>query len=303
MPLSVYNKPPLSLQDQARLLISRGLQGITESELVQVLSNISYYRLRGYTYPYQNNAVPGSQFLTGVCWAYIKNDYEFDAGLRTIVSEALSYIEIAVRTQMEYHLSLSHGSRWYEDSALCNSQNIFRDNLDELRKHWNRSREVFKEHYLNKYDSSVSPPAWMIFETTTFGTVSKTFSNLKNNIPAKTAVAQYFGFSRNTMRVLVSWFQHLNLVRNICAHYSRLFTRSFIVRPMIPTHRPTKWVDSIPRQDRIYFSLCIITKLLDSCAPNYQFKEKLKELMKKVRRDQLPSLGFPENWREQDLFT
>ncbi|MCL4101229.1 Abi family protein [Fibrobacter sp. HC4] len=153
-------------------------------------------------------------------------------------------------------------------------KDVSKDELVEVRKHWSRSR----------------------------GILSKTFSNLKSNLNAKTEVAKYFGFNKASTKVLVSWFQHLNLVRNICAHYSRLFTRSFIVRPMIPTNKPAKWVDSIPSQDRIYFSICIITTLLDVCAPNYDFRGKLKQVMKMVRPEQLPSLGFPENWGEQDLF-
>lgn len=298
----IYSKPPQTLEQQAQLLISRGLKDVSKDELVEVLSRISYYRLRGYTYPYQDNTSSNSEFLPTASWPSIKNDYLFDSALRNLIVEALGFIEIAVRCQMEYQLSIAHGPRWYEDVSLCHNQKIFNDNLVELRKHWSRSREVFKTHYESEYDTSIAPPAWMIFETTTFGTLSKIFSNLKSNLKAKTEVAKYFGFNKASTKVLVSWFQHLNLVRNICAHYSRLFTRSFIVRPMIPTNKPAKWVDSIPSQDRIYLSICIITTLLDVCAPNYDFRGKLKQVMKMVRPEQLPSLGFPENWEEQDLF-
>lgn len=298
----IYSKPPQTLEQQAQLLISRGLKDVSKDELVEVLSRISYYRLRGYTYPYQDNTSSNSEFLPTASWSSIKNDYLFDSALRNLIVEALGFIEIALRSQLAYQLSVSYDSRWYIDFKLCNNHQIFSENLSELMKCWKRSREIFKEHYEKDYDANFAPPAWMIFETTTFGTISKTFSNLKNDIPAKTEIAKYFGFNKASTKVLVSWFQHLNLVRNICAHYSRLFTRSFIVRPMIPTNKPAKWVDSIPSQDRIYFSICIITTLLDVCAPNYDFRGKLKQVMKMVRPEQLPSLGFPENWEEQDLF-
>ena len=96
--------------------------------------------------------------------------------------------------------------------------------------------------------------------------------------------------------------QHLNLVRNICAHYSRLFSRSFIVRPMLPTSKPERWVRNIPVQDRIYVSICIITYFLDICAPHFDFRKQLKEVMNMCRQSQLPSMGFPTNWKDEDLF-
>ncbi len=297
-----YNKPPLPLEKQAQLLLDRGLKGITKKELEKVLANVNYYRLRGYTYPYQNNMLENTPFLQNSKWEFIWNDYVFDSKLRRLITEALGHIEVALRTQLELEMSLAHGSRWYTDASLSYSEEIFEKNLEELNGHWNRSREIFKEHYETEYDNSLPPPAWMIFETTTFGTVSKIYSNLRKDIPAKTKISNYFGFTKSSTKVFISWMQHLNLVRNICAHYSRLFSRSFIVRPMLPTSKPAKWISQIPAQDRIYISICIITYFLDICAPDFDFRKELKEVMSMCRPVQLPSMGFPSDWKEQPLF-
>ncbi len=298
----IYDKPPLSLEDQAVLLLKRGLKGVSKEELVEKLSRINYYRLRGYTYPYQDNSLAGSPFLQNSKWVCIWNDYVFDSKLVNLVTGALGHIEVAIRSQLALEMSLEYGSRWYLDPKLCHNNQCFKENLKELREHWGRSREVFKKHYEEDYDNSYLPPAWMIFETTTFGIVSKIYSNISNNIPAKIRIAEYFGFKKASVKVLVSWLQHLNLVRNICAHYSRLFSRSFIVRPMIPTTKPKKWVSSIPAQDRIYVSICIITHFLDICAPEFDFRRKLRDVMSMARKAQLPSMGFPVNWEEEMLF-
>lgn len=297
-----YNKPPLPLEKQAQLLLDRGLKGITKKELEKVLANVNYYRLRGYTYPYQNNTLENTPFLQNSKWEFIWNDYVFDSKLRRLITEALGHIEVALRTQLELEMSLAHGSRWYTDSRLAFSEEIFEKNLEELNGHWNRSREIFKDHYETEYDNSLPPPAWMIFETTTFGTVSKIYSNIKKDVPAKTKIANYFGFTKASTKVFISWMQHLNLVRNICAHYSRLFSRSFIVRPMLPTSKPAKWISQIPAQDRIYISICIITYFLDICALDFEFRKQLKEVMSMCRTAQLPSMGFPSDWKEQPLF-
>ena len=49
-----YSKPPLSIADQIARLKQRGLKFNDEQKAAHYLSNISYYRLRAYTYPYKN---------------------------------------------------------------------------------------------------------------------------------------------------------------------------------------------------------------------------------------------------------
>jgi len=55
MGYEVYNKPPLSIAQQIQLLKQRGLIFNDEDRAKRYLSFISLYRLRAYTYTYQNN--------------------------------------------------------------------------------------------------------------------------------------------------------------------------------------------------------------------------------------------------------
>ena len=71
---------------------------------------------------------------------------------------------------------------------------------------------------------------------------------------------------------------------------------------MLPTSKPVKWVNDVPAQDRIYISICIITYFLDICAPEFNFRKNLKEVMSMCRPAQLPSMGFPADWKNQALF-
>ncbi len=50
-----YTKKPLTLAEQVARLKQRGLVFDDESEVTAYLFNISYYRLRAYTYPFQEN--------------------------------------------------------------------------------------------------------------------------------------------------------------------------------------------------------------------------------------------------------
>lgn len=96
-----YNKSPLTTEQQADLLLSRGLKGISKPELEEKLKAVNYYRLRGYTYPYQDNSLSDSPFLKDNHWQFIWNDYIMDSKLRSLIFESIGHIEIAFRTQVE----------------------------------------------------------------------------------------------------------------------------------------------------------------------------------------------------------
>ena len=58
-----YNKPTLTISDQISALKDKGLMIDNEVYAANCLSNISYYRLRAYTYPFQDNPNPDHPFI------------------------------------------------------------------------------------------------------------------------------------------------------------------------------------------------------------------------------------------------
>ena len=97
-----YSKKPLSLSDQIDKLTSRGLI-IDNRELTKrYLSNISYYRLRAYTYPFQNNEEGANhEFIRkDIHFSDVIDLYCFDRRLRTLIFNAIEKIEVAVRTKI-----------------------------------------------------------------------------------------------------------------------------------------------------------------------------------------------------------
>ena len=69
----IFSKPPRTPEYLAHKLIANGLQETSETELAEIFQSINYYRLRGYTYPYQDNSVPDSPFLPNAKWSYNGN--------------------------------------------------------------------------------------------------------------------------------------------------------------------------------------------------------------------------------------
>ena len=106
-----YTKPPLSITDQIAKLKKRGLNFNDERKAAHYLSNISYYRLRAYTYPFQDNSDPNHQFIKEICFEEIIELYVFDRRLRLLVFNAIEKIEIALRTKIVYEFSMANGTR------------------------------------------------------------------------------------------------------------------------------------------------------------------------------------------------
>jgi abortive infection bacteriophage resistance protein len=83
-----YNKPAIDITTQIIKLKSRGLTFNDESRAVHYLSNISYYRLRACTYPFQDNTNPAHPFIKAVNFEQIIELYVFDRRLRLLLFDA-----------------------------------------------------------------------------------------------------------------------------------------------------------------------------------------------------------------------
>lgn len=102
---NVYNKIPLSFQDQITLLKSRGLEIDNEPKALSYLQEISYYRLSAYFLPYQNAK---DKFEPNITFDQIIKTYSFDRELRLLVFDCIERIEVAIRTQIVYQMSLHY---------------------------------------------------------------------------------------------------------------------------------------------------------------------------------------------------
>jgi len=197
-----YRKPPISIPNQVASLKARGLTFTNETDAELILSNISYYRLRAYTYPFQDNTVPAHPFIIKVTFEEIIELYKFDRKLSQVIFAALEKIEIALRTQIIYQWAMSNGSHWQLNPALYRNPVKYANHINSLQTEIDRSHETFIEHYKNKYSTPDEPPSWMSLEVSSFGLLSQIFSNLKKGTEKKD-VATHFGL--NDISILENW--------------------------------------------------------------------------------------------------
>ena len=295
-----YTKPAIDIPAQIVQLKHRGLTFHNEAKAAHYLSNISYYRLRAYTYPFQDNSSPNHPFVKPVSFEDIITLYVFDRRLRLLVFDALEKIEIALRTKIIYEWSLTYGSHWHENGALYRDTNRYIRDLNKLYKEVDRSTETFIKHYKSTYTSPPNPASWMSLEVATLGLLSKLFENLKKG-PEKKAVTKAFGL--NKPEILESWMHTFAHLRNVCAHHGRLWNRRLTASPQIPTHTTFEFINNKAIYgNKIYASLCCISYVLNQISPGHTFNQRLLQLIAGCPLVDLKEMGFPKNWDAEKIW-
>lgn len=294
-----YNKLPITVADQIEKLKLRGLKFDNEIQAQHYLSNISYYRLRAYTYPFQDNLQDEQPFNVDITFEQIIDLYIFDRKLRLLIFDAIEKIEIALRTQIIYHFALSHGSHWQLKPELYRDHMRFANHLDSLQKEIDRSNETFIDHYRNKYTNPTEPPSWMSLEVSSMGLLSKIFQNLKKG-PEKLAITSHFGL--RDVSLIENWILCFSTLRNICAHHGRIWNRRLnkIKLPSNPVY-PFLSNDQI-YTNKLYSILSCIQYVQKQISPESNFSSQLKELIPICPLAQTKEMGFPKNWLDEDLW-
>ena len=294
-----YTKLPITITEQIERLKQRGLLFGDEQKAANYLSNISYYRLRAYTYPFQDNDIPNQPFIKKISFEEILTLYVFDRKLRLLVYNAIEKIEIALRTQIIYQYAIVHGAFWHLNPALYTNSVFFASHIASLQKEVNRSNETFIKHYKKTYTTPTEPPAWMSLEVSTIGLLSKIFSNLKDNA-CKDEVTKHFGLK--DVDLLVNWMQCFSLLRNVCAHHGRLWNRRMtqLKLPKKPLNTFITNKNILPY--KVYAYICCMQYVLNIISPGHEFKNNLVTLMNNCPMLQEKEMGFPKDWQNEKIW-
>lgn len=290
-----YVKPPLTLDQQADLLIQRGMTGNREL-MIERLRMVNYYRLSGYWYPFRN--FPDDTFKPGTSFDVVLDRYEFDRLLRLLLMDAIERIEVAVRTQLAYHHAHQYQSPFaYADAPEAlprlpiEQRNRF---LAKIKEETQKSGETFVEHFCAKYgEHHEYLPIWIAIEIMTFGSVLTFYRGAATEV--RQSIAALFKVHDT---VVESWLLTLNTIRNFCAHHARLWNRELGIKPLIPEKSPQWHVPVEITNNRVFGILTICRYCLECVAIQDQWVSRLKTLLAKHPDIPLRAMGFPDNWRE-----
>lgn len=298
-----YSKPPLALAQQVRQLADRGLVMPDPAKAEYYLAHLNYYRFAAYCLPFEQDHDTHT-FRPGTCFDDILNLYIFDRELRLLVLDAIERFEVSLRTQMAYQLSHRHSSAHpHLKPDLFADPLMYCGCINKLASDVRHSREDFIKHLTGKYQEAL-PPIWACVELMTMGQLSRWFGNIKQRADRQ-AISSAYGVSEN---VLVSFCEHLSLIRNHSAHHARLWNRDFTKTMMLPTRGKPELIDSLfslPDTDRrlrkIYNGLVMLGYMMDVISGEHHWKGRLLALIKEHDID-AAKMGFPADWEARNIW-
>ena len=294
-----FSKPATTFEDQLDKLIQRGMNVGDRTDAIQHLSHLNYYRMRGYWYDFETDHTthtfkPNTHFHT------ILNIYFFDKKLRLLLLNAIERVEISLRTQWAYYLAHTHGPHSHLNAnifrvkwAKRGTLQTYQENVDALIREVTKSRETFIRHF-DRFEEAL-PPVWAICEIMMLGSLSKWYANLAYS-QDRNAIAR--GYKLDEIN-FVSFIHHLTIVRNICAHHSRLWNRLFTVKWKLPIKTPKGlYANFNPTQNqKIYNTLVMLAYLMDIINPNHGWKTRLFHLINEHDID-VEAMGFPADYAQ-----
>ena len=303
-----YKKPHSTIPEQVQQLKKRGLNFHDEMYAHKILTDISYYRLSGYFYHFQDD---NDKFADGIYFEDVVKLYGFDKKLRLLMLDGLETIEISLR-------SITGDVLGEIDNFAFDNSDMFNDKEDVMaifhssrEKNWERSSENFAEHYKNKYHR---PPTWVEVETWTMGTLRDLFSCLEEKyllkIVKRTNIKMSF--------LLISWTKNLTNLRNCCAHHNRIWNRQLNnisannkgLGDLHVLFRETQNAQytSINKNpnNRLYFYCMVIWYLSQGMNPDSRWNKRLYDLINEEFPNMpsvgLINMGFPDDWHKNSFW-
>jgi abortive infection bacteriophage resistance protein len=274
-------KTATTIEEQLRLLESRGLTITDRDKAKEILQDIGYYRLGFYLFPfektYPNLRFRTHEYVDGATFEDAVRLYYFDFDLRLMLMRYLNRIEIAFRTSMIYNLSNKYkpNSVWFITPAVVARSYIEEFTNKVYTSDFRRNPVIHRHHQMNPNDRFA--PAWKTLEFMTFGAVLKLYEHLKEQ-DDKVIIANCFGIRQ--VVTFKNYMDTIRVVRNACAHGMLLYDMNL---PLAIRRGPTH-IQSCDRNN-IIGALRVIKYVVSQISENRaeEMSATLKELYDKLR--------------------
>ena len=281
------HQAPMPIEEQIKNLKEIGLVVADEEYAKKILNDISYFRLiKAYSLGFKGK---NSNYNVDVTFEQIVELYLFNANFRQITFAQIEKIEINCRCRISNYFAQTYGVLGYVDSenfADTEYHNIFlRDIEEEIGRN---SKAPFVRNFRENYEGG-QLPIYALVEVFSFGTLSKFFKNMKN--PDKKAVAKTFGIGYT---YLESWLESISYVRNICAHYGRLYNAKLSKTPLLYK----EYLEAGIGNNRMYGILLCMKHILKNDSRWNLYVQDIEILIDKYEKVDIRTMGFPENWKE-----
>ncbi|EPU63016.1 Abi family protein [Streptococcus agalactiae] len=281
----IYQEP-ISIENQLKNLIDLGLLVEDKTYAKKILGRISYYRLiKAYSITLKKDG----RYISGISFEDIVSLYKFDRELRQLIFEIIEHIEVSLRAVITNYFSLKYGNFGYKDlSNVGKYKNRYKEALNDLERETKRNRRSpFIKNFKDNYEGG-EIPLYAVIEVASFGTLSKMYKNMKNEDKSK--IAKVF---HTDYHYFESWIENFAYIRNICAHYGRLYGAKLTKSPKLYK----EYLKNNISNNTIFATL--VNLKIVSEEENYKnFYHDLIALIARYENIELRHVGFIENWKE-----
>lgn len=276
---------PLTVDEQIENLKSLKLEIPDEKFAREFLNDVSYFRfIKAYSLGLKPK---NGNYYEGVTFDQLVELYRFNSNLRALLFPLVERVEINLRCRISNYFCTKYGVLGYKDK---NNFALYPDKFaQDIEREINRNLSTpfirnFKENYING-----DIPLYALVEILSFGLLSKFYKNMHSIDKKKIALRYGVGYA-----YLESWIESLSYVRNVCAHYGRLYNINF-------TKKPRLYRDDIAiglSNDRMMGTLLCLKRLLPDDDRWSEFLAELNQLLSKYPHVRIDKMGFPGNWKE-----
>lgn len=280
------HQPPMTIDEQVENLKNIGLIVDDEEYAKKILNDISYFRLiKAYSL---NLKSKNGCYNKQTTFKEIVDLYLFNSNFRQLIFPEIEKVEINVRCRLANFFAEQYGVLGYLQAENFSNENYHAQFLEDIKEEVRRnSKAPFVRNFKENYEGG-NLPIYALVEVFSFGTLSKFYKNMLNK--DKKAIAKTFGVGYTYFE---SWLESISYVRNICAHYGRIYNAKLSKTPILYKEYTQVGIGN----NRIYGVLLCLKYLLKDDDHWNLFVDKIELLFDKYPCVQISTMGFPEDWK------
>ena len=277
--MSYYRK---TVPEQIEHLKELGLIISDDAKAFEILSDIGFYRLGFYMFPFEKKypAKVGRDHVVkeGISLDTVLRLYYFDFELRLMLLKYISRIEVHLRTTIVNYMSAKHHNKdtWFVDDAIVSPAYVksFDSIYDRIRL-----SSYIKWHHHNhacKY-----APAWKTLEFMTIGEIVDLYDAI-SNVSSRLDISKANGI--RSIKTFDNYLTSVRRVRNRCAHAGILF--DYAAAEALTTQGPVN-LSAVPDRTNFRGAVEVIKYLTGIVSANRlaDLERELRQLIDKCKDD------------------
>lgn len=285
-----------TIDEQLEILRSRGLTINDEAQARDFLLHNNYYRISGYSLTLRKNDI----FSKSATFQNIVDIYHFDHELRHILLQYLEVIEVQMKSIYTYEFTKVHGPTGYLNGAFFTNQTRHQELIDKAdqQKTQRLPHEAYLKHFVNNLQQDI--PLWAYVDLLTISDISFLYSISEQSI--KDSVAHTFGLTMSKgSSILGSYMHSMTIIRNLCAHGSRIYNRLFEQKPSLNKREKALLIkNSNGELDNAHFyGFLLIMKRILPADKFIGLKKSIIALTKKYPFVRMDYYGFRNDWQQK----